>query len=587
MAPFANDGTEIRTPVDTSSQEFAQVFQPGNKSGGQGTLRHACSHEHPARVVRTGRHRQRAARSADVYNRRMPAKPSKSRRKVAAKSAGSKVAPTRTDFGAAAGHVLLAFICVLTVSYLGAWAFSSQYVSLYLLGPLAGIVAALACRNWWLAGLAAGSGVVVGTLLGAAYSLAGSGRFSIPVVYWPVAGLAVALGMLAAALLQWDERLTVWLAWFGVGVVVFVTCVAGWSYSRLFNPALGATPVEFFQTTPVMSAGSPDNDIFVLTVRRMEAGMGYYAAMGRTLTELNATRPSAPNDTSSAFAYRPPTLYWFLAALPQGGASWVLAMLVVVATAVVAAWTIAARYVNPAIALAGTMLVGAYLSGFAGAILPAAEPWAGALGLVSVALALKSLSVRNRPLAWATGAAAIALLATMTRELAVGFLLVGLASTLVAERTRSRRLWIPWVVALVLVAFAYLGHAQAVAALSHSSPMIGGQAGNYVDATGKGLAASVGDLGNLSWWAASMAWVVWALGLVGSVIAPRDLPRRVLLGSVAVGGSVALFFLHPWAAPGFPVPGYWGHVVLPTVVACAPLAFARVPSLRSSRRTAA
>ena len=84
---------------------------------------------------------------------------------------------------------------------------------------------------------------------------------------------------------------------------------------------------------------------------------------------------------------------------------------------------------------------------------------------------------------------------------------------------------------------------------------------------------------SFAWWTVASTWVVWTLGTVGGVIAPRDWPRRVLLGGATAGSAVALFCIHPNALAGVLPPGYWGYVVFPIVFACAPLALSRVPGL--------
>jgi hypothetical protein len=59
---------------------------------------------------------------------------------------------------------------------------------------------------------------------------------------------------------------------------------------------------------------------------------------------------------------------------------------------------------------------------------------------------------------------------------------------------------------------------------------------------------------------------------VCGVLAPKDLPSRLMIGGVALCGPLVLLVLRPtgWATYG--VPGYWGDLVIPTTLACAPLA---------------
>ena len=74
------------------------------------------------------------------------------------------------------------------------------------------------------------------------------------------------------------------------------------------------------------------------------------------------------------------------------------------------------------------------------------------------------------------------------------------------------------------------------------------------------------------------------LGMYGGAIA-RDWPTRAMLAGVAVGGVVALFLVHPPGWSGSSAPGYWGDIVMPTVLACVPLAFARRAGVRRQPRS--
>jgi len=60
-----------------------------------------------------------------------------------------------------------------------------------------------------------------------------------------------------------------------------------------------------------------------------------------------------------------------------------------------------------------------------------------------------------------------------------------------------------------------------------------------------------------------------------------------VLAGVAVGGLTVLFFVHPpgWSGAGA-VPGYWGDIVMPTVLASVPLAFAHNAGVTRQREAA-
>jgi len=509
----------------------------------------------------------------------------KSRTHATASSAATKPQASRLTVPEA----LLALACTFVASYLGLGLFGLQSSISVTLPPLAGIIAALACRDWRLAGPIAGIGVIGGILFGAAHFTVSSGVTLSPTVYCIEGVLAAGVGSTTAILLKHRENLERWVAWLGVALTILGALQSGWLQAKLPSESgAGTTSFDLYTSTPTVTADISDVAMWVLTVRRMNAGSDYYTAMGHTFEEINAARPVGAWNIEDPAQYRMPTLYWLLAALPQDGNGWVIAMLVLVSSAIIASWSIASRYTPVAVALTGTTVTSAYLAGFTTINLPQTELWAGLLALVAVALALKSLSVRNNPLAWAGAAAGVALLATLTRELAVAFLIVGLGSTLAHDRWRSRRLWIPWAAALGLAAIAYYAHAQAAEAIGRTLENLGRSStasfiARHFDPTGRGLVSSVTDMSGWAYWTLGAGWVIWVLGTIGGLIGPRDWPRRALLGGVTAGGAIALFFLHPqgrlWQS--LP-PGYWGQVVLPTVITCAPLAFARIPAIKVS-----
>jgi hypothetical protein len=76
--------------------------------------------------------------------------------------------------------------------------------------------------------------------------------------------------------------------------------------------------------------------------------------------------------------------------------------------------------------------------------------------------------------------------------------------------------------------------------------------------------------------------IAWLAGVVGSLMVPAERRDRVALGLVAVGGTIALMLLRPLTSQGGVevLMNHWGMVVVPSVLAMAPLAFSRVRGVR-------
>lgn len=475
---------------------------------------------------------------------------------------------------------LIGFVCAGAVAYLGMGLFGLPELISFALGPVVGIVAALACRQLWLAATVAALGLAAGTLAGWPFVETTFGLVHRPSSYAIQALIAAAVAIGAGLLLTLKARSRHWLAWIAVALTIVAVWQCGWFEAKLPQRSLGTSSMTFYDSTPSASKPLNDDQVFLLTIRRMQSGSDYYSAMHRTLTEANAARPSMERSATSPVSYRLPTLYWLLAALRNGSAAWVIALLALISAAIVAAWTIAARFTAPHVALVGVVALAAYLHAFTIVNLAETEVWVGPLALIAVALALQSFSAGKRAMAWASAAAATAMLAALTRELAVGFLLVGLAAALVQPEHRSMRLWIPWAAAMAIGIGAYMAHVGAVAAVA-SGPLQMAATATHFDPTGRGLAASVAGIAARAWWPPAVGWVLWALGTVGAVAVARDWATRVLLGGVAVGGALVLLVFHPAGTQGALVASYWGNIVLPTVVACCMLPFARIPYFRA------
>jgi hypothetical protein len=236
-------------------------------------------------------------------------------------------------------------------------------------------------------------------------------------------------------------------------------------------------------------------------------------------------------------------------------------------------------------AVASCALVAALYSGLSSSIIMfGSEVWAGALGLLALALlvSVRGSAGRIPALMWVSAAAALA--AASVREIAVAFVLVGLAATLADRRARSARLWLPWTVALGGFAVVYAAHSVAVQPYLVPSPVLTGF--HWLAADGRGLVAGVARASALTLIPSAILWLLVASAMAGSLVASRTVMYRIALGMTTIGGSVMLVLFRPPGSGIYGgVPSYWADLVMPSILACAPLVMALLPQMRSGRPT--
>ena len=479
---------------------------------------------------------------------------------------------------------LVAFLAVFVVTV----ASSAMWLRLspaFTLGPVAGIAAGLACRRLLDAAVTAAAGVAAGAVV--VFTLT-TLPFVTPASFAAPVILAMACGS-AVAVASW------WLASTGgrtphliAFLAVALMIGSAWYVSLAAAGAQDASGLSIARRLAVavpIESGTPDEDLYQDVVLDMRAGRGYYEAMGSVLSQANGARPGTDHDVDLAFApaFRLPTAFVVMAALPAGGV-WLVALTLLIGTVgSVAAYRLARAYVPAALALAGTALVATMGSGLSeGGQLFQVEVWAGAFTLLSVALFVWAQRRSAAPwLMWA--AAAAATLAAVTRELAVAYLMLGLIATLATKAGRRPSRWGAWVAGLVAFAAVYAAHIRAVAsvypALAH-----GVSTGHsvWLDPSALGGLAVVSRVGQALWLGVGAVAVFTAFGILGSIVGPKDLSSRLYLGVTVVGGLIAVTLMHP-PGPlmnGLPA-GYWGQLVMPTVFAAAPLAAVLLPGVRS------
>ncbi len=326
---------------------------------------------------------------------------------------------------------------------------------------------------------------------------------------------------------------------------------------------------------PPLVVESPDLFLYQHIVHRMRDGEGYYEASRNVLRIRNRLSP-AKIDLASPLSHRPPTLYALLALLPAGLPA-ILLSLAMGAAASVAAYPMVRVYAPSAVALAASLVVAVMTSSMtSGIVFFGTEYWAGLLGLCSLAAFCVASSRWGTPPArrFLLLSAGLALVATLFRELGVAYLIVGLVASVADSRMRRDGAWQPWVMSLALVTLALTAHV--VAAGPWLEPTPGGARTSlaswlHFDALGLPAAMVLGALalGNLP---VPAAWLTGALGVLGAAAVPHRTAERVAIGMYAIGGTIALTFLYPSgvSSDGLP-PGTWSPLVLPSLMACAPL----------------
>ena len=469
------------------------------------------------------------------------------------------------------GSDLIAFVALLVMAGAGTSLYFRAMPQLTL-GLVGGLVTGLGCTRWWRAVLVAAIAVPCGFFLASQFTLVRwhAGFFWLPQGL-QAAATAAGIGAVVCFAIGQSPRLKTLLAALAVLALVATMWFSALNLATARDNK-GILTLEQLNQTPKLAADSSDEDIYRAYVFRLRAGQPYYPMAVGVLTEMNQLR-SSPVATHSALSYRLPTLYRFLAALPPSSGVLVNAILIACSLGVMSAYVLARQFVRQVPALLAASLVASVFAGYSGPMLLDTESWAGILALLAVTLVVVAYRRQRHTLALHTLAAVAAFAAASMRELAVAFLVLGLAAALSDRTGPRRRAWIPWAAACVATLGVYVAHAVSAqrAYMGVANPETHGFPWLHLD--GSGLVAAVALLGSHAWLIMGVVWVLVLLGMAGSVLAPRDLPTRVMLSGAALVGPLVLLALHPPGSATYGVPGYWGDLVMPTTLACVPLAF--------------
>lgn len=496
-------------------------------------------------------------------------------------------------------HALTAAASIAALSAVGSFIFFVLgYSPLATLAPVAGIAAAVTCKRYLDAGVAAAIGVLAGGLLASVVLRIET----IGLLAWlsPLAQMAALAAVIACALV-WVLTNAPRLERLLLALAVTLIILAGWStaMTAASEPKPSAdvlgreTPPVTFSTlltmTPDLTSTTGDQSTYMVMLAKMRSGEGYYKALITSLDLNNKAHPTSQVWLDAPLTYRPPTIFWLMSRLPNNGVSIILMALLFQTAGAAAAYLLARRFVSAAVALVGCAAVATYAAAITPTLLIiVTEYWAGLLGLVSLAI-LVQVRPENPRMRTLMNAAAVAAAvgAAMIGELSAPFLVVGLITALADAEDRRSRLWIWWLAAIVGVVAMYFLHWNAALGTWRSLGLPDGHASGskpfpYWHPDGLGVLASVGLLSLRMRLTMAFSAVLFSAGLIGALMVPSR-RERVALAVATLGGTLVLTFVTaPEAtAPGALPTGYWGMVILPAVLACAPLVVSRIRAVRA------
>lgn len=384
-------------------------------------------------------------------------------------------------------------------------------------------------------------------------ALAARYRQAGPVVLW------VALGLIVA---------NMWVSAFTVD--------SQWS----FDPGAGRELPPLFQRIDTPHAGLPgvvgDDALYVDVTRRVRSGQGFYDALDE---QWRADRESA---LSEVYNYRLPTLFLFWSLLPDNRSA-VTAYLVLASLAVAALPSLHKGSTPlPLVLPAAAALTVPFLYVAMRTVVMYTEPWAGAIAVLSLAAAARAASSAS----WrrfVVASVALALLATLAREILVLLLLAGLAASLFVRDEQRRFRSLAWGAGCLAAAGVYAVHASLVVPHLRPAPSDGLLFRGGLANLQAGLMFATDTIAHRPWLPVLLA----LLGIAGAA-AVRD--RRQRLTSLLFAGMLGLAFLVVGneAKNSFTlgVVNYWGAGLTPALYSLLPAAFLllRGPSRTEPRR---
>lgn len=436
-------------------------------------------------------------------------------------------------------------------------------------------VGALVCRRPALAAVSAANAVAFGTLL-----------FPLPATGLAGGALGAFLsGLLCASLagvLAWGVAKAIGgpsrRADGAIEIAVLSFLIVGMWYgairidgSRLSGPV---TLVAMLDKPVALQAGIPDIDLFRHAIQAAGRGGDYYTAMRDALAAADRFAMVSPTE------FRMPTLAWMLAWLPGGAWGWVAACLTLGTAAVIAAFVLGSSLVQRPVALVGAAIVAQmYMRQASGPWLVYSDAWAGAMGLLS--LALLSIAMQrggdspSRP--WLLAAVAAALWAALLREHML-YLPAGLMGIAIVTRAWRSLRAIYWAAVIPIWAVLFALHARAVGISPGALPRTHFHGG--LPTLHASITVGQEFLGGAGW----LPWILLAGAVLGAAGA-RPRWRRATMVWAVCAFTALLTVTGPEGMVAGQAPGYWGWMLMPLVGALAPGAFALLPAGRAPART--
>ena len=359
-----------------------------------------------------------------------------------------------------------------------------------------------------------------------------------------------------------------WIAYAVIGLIV----ANMWATTIYISfPWTSGGTAQFVATSPKVGESWLDNDFYRRVLWLMRDGKGYYEAYRQGFNE----NVRWGFDPPSVVSYRLPTAFWFWTALPGGPAAIFVAWLLLSTGALVASVRIAIRRVPVAFAIPAVAALTTYFVYYGTTTLVVlTEPWAAALGLLSVAAYIESFDSPNWR-KWTVVAAALALTACLVRELMVYLPVAGLLAALVAEGEQRRFRALAWSAALAVFAGAYALHVAAI------NGVVSGVASEKAFSSG-----GPAFLARAFFWGVKIVGgggativALAVLAIAGIVLLPGRSQRVFLALAVALPFGAFLLFGNDAVDSSGNATNYWGIVIVPLLIALSPWGFAAVPGV--------
>jgi hypothetical protein len=315
---------------------------------------------------------------------------------------------------------------------------------------------------------------------------------------------------------------------------------------------------------------------------RMLEGQTYYQAVAGVHRD-NAAFVKAPEKVLDV---RPPALQMTLAAIARTPASLYFDLLALSALGIVASSVLASTLVRRQFAVVAAAPVAMSLLGAVPTVAVIfAETWAVSLALIALAALVHAAAHEKWRAAFVTGVVA-AVLAASVREFCLILPVAGLAATFVAPLDRRRFQRIAWGAAAVLLVAYYGAHFAAASRI-----LAPGTAGGnwWFSPSVNNLVLAVQFFSGVFRTAGWLPFLLVLAGIAGIAGAPRGQSRVVLAvttGALVVAFAIFRNSLHNVETGQAQDINYWGILLVPILLACAPGVFAFVTGMRRYRADA-